>query len=93
LLAQFERLAPWPVAWIDPAPAIARQTAQVLRGHPGFEDAAQSRGPPGYAIFTGTAQPSREILDVLRLRGIAEAVTERMLRGEVRKAEPSHLRQ
>jgi glutamate racemase len=31
LCAQLERLAPWPVAWIDPAPAIARQTDKVLR--------------------------------------------------------------
>ncbi len=30
LLRQFERLSPWPVAWIDPAPAIARRAAVVL---------------------------------------------------------------
>ena len=30
LLRQFERLAPWPVHWIDPAPAIARRAAVVL---------------------------------------------------------------
>ena len=30
LLAQFERLAPWPVEWIDPAPAIARRVEFVL---------------------------------------------------------------
>ena len=31
LLPQFARLAPWPVTWIDPAPAIARRAAVVLR--------------------------------------------------------------
>lgn len=30
LLDRLEKLAPWPVQWIDPAPAIARQTARVL---------------------------------------------------------------
>ena len=29
LLPLFERLAPWPVEWIDPAPAIARRVAAV----------------------------------------------------------------
>lgn len=29
LLDAFRRLAPWPVTWIDPAPAIARRAAQV----------------------------------------------------------------
>lgn len=30
LLPRFERLAPWPVAWIDPAPAVARRLTQLL---------------------------------------------------------------
>ena len=30
LAETFARLAPWPVAWIDPAPAIARRAAVVL---------------------------------------------------------------
>jgi glutamate racemase len=32
LQAHFERLAPWPLTWIDPAPAIARRTAEVVAG-------------------------------------------------------------
>ena len=32
LLPAFERLAPWPVEWIDPAPAIARRAAAVAGG-------------------------------------------------------------
>ncbi|MBR1222842.1 glutamate racemase [Bradyrhizobium sp. U87765 SZCCT0131] len=30
LLDRLEQLAPWPVDWIDPAPAIARRTADLL---------------------------------------------------------------
>jgi glutamate racemase len=30
LLPIFERVAPWPVAWIDPAPAIARRVVAVM---------------------------------------------------------------
>ena len=31
LLGRFEALAPWPVRWIDPAPAIARRVVQLTR--------------------------------------------------------------
>ena len=30
LLDRFERLAPWPVRWIDPAPAIARRVVDLV---------------------------------------------------------------
>src|SRR3954467_12811986 len=30
LLARFQALAPWPVAWIDPAPAIARRVVDLI---------------------------------------------------------------
>ena len=30
LLDAFQRLAPWPVAWLDPAPAIARRVKEIL---------------------------------------------------------------
>ncbi len=32
LLDRLQRLAPWPVGWIDPAPAIARRLGDVIRG-------------------------------------------------------------
>lgn len=40
LAERFQRLGPWPVAWIDPAPAIARRVAAVVaecrcKGHTG----------------------------------------------------------
>lgn len=31
LLEEMKEVAPWPVTWIDPAPAIARRTASILR--------------------------------------------------------------
>lgn len=31
LLERFRRVAPWPVDWLDPAPAIARRVADLLR--------------------------------------------------------------
>jgi glutamate racemase len=31
LLDRLVKLAPWPVDWIDPAPAIARRVADLLR--------------------------------------------------------------
>jgi glutamate racemase len=35
LAGHFARLAPWPVSWIDPAPAIARRVAAVALGDSG----------------------------------------------------------
>lgn len=42
LLARFNALAPWPVAWIDPAPAIARRVVDLvgMRGDAGSESDA-----------------------------------------------------
>ena len=60
LLARLQRLAPWPVDWIDPAPAIARRTAQLLgpatpRPEPAatvavFTDGARLSGPAHIAL-------------------------------------------
>jgi glutamate racemase len=50
LLDRLERLAPWPVAWIDPAPAIARRVLDLLGPPP-----RTPRGPPklrAQAVFT-----------------------------------------
>lgn len=35
LLDAFKRVAPWPVTWIDPAPAIARRVVQLIGGAKG----------------------------------------------------------
>ena len=47
LLDRLERLAPWPVNWIDPAPAIARRVVDLL-GPAG----ARRRPLPARAVFT-----------------------------------------
>ena len=59
LADRFARLAPWPVAWIDPAPAIARRVVQ-LAGPPGAAAPADA-----VAVFTdgrGLTQPLRQAL-------------------------------
>lgn len=52
----FERLAPWPVAWLDPAPAIARRLQAVLREAEAAGAAAdgetEAAPVPGIALFT-----------------------------------------
>ena len=58
LLDRLVRLAPWPVDWIDPAPAIARRMAD-LAGPPG--------GKPGSAriVFTSGRPPSQALARAL----------------------------
>ena len=51
LLDRFERLAPWPVRWIDPAPAIARRVVELVGPKPkdrhreGLRDLHLGRSP------------------------------------------------
>ncbi|MGI8570185.1 MAG: glutamate racemase [Methylocella sp.] len=78
LLSHFERLAPWPVAWIDPAPAIARRAGHVLREHLGFPASNKSAAAPNYVVFTGALAAGLELMEALRLRGIEKAVMEPM---------------
>ncbi len=71
LRAEFERLAPWPVAWIDPAPAIARQAAVVL-GEAGVSgDGREST--PGLAVFTSGKTPPPGLRAMLNDFGLAVA--------------------
>ncbi len=79
LLSHFERLAPWKVSWIDPAPAIARRTAQVLHEQLGTAAGeAAAAAPPGYAVFTAPLESGSDLPNVLRLRGIEKIVFEPM---------------
>jgi glutamate racemase len=67
LMEALERLSPWPVSYIDPAPAIARRVdgllGEAVRG-------AVSNGP-GAAIFTSGASPSRHLQNALLRYGLA----------------------
>jgi glutamate racemase len=57
LTARLEKIAPWPVNFIDPAPAIARRVVHLLDGAPG----ATGKGS-AYAIFSSGSAPA-EILE------------------------------
>ncbi len=67
LLARLKQLAPWPVAWVDPAPAIARRVASLLPvpGVPVRE--------PVQAHFTSGKIPGPALSKSLRSFGIEPA--------------------
>lgn len=70
LVEEFRRLAPWPVEWIDPAPAIARRADQLLAERFGPDvsgDLPASRS----AIFTGGARPPAPLAAALARYGLA----------------------
>jgi glutamate racemase len=68
LLDRFERLAPWPVRWIDPAPAIARRVVELVGPATGAAAPAQAR-----AVFTSGRKPSGELAAALKRFGLAAA--------------------
>lgn len=65
LTGRLARLAPWPVAWLDPAPAIARRVASLV-------GAAEPGAPPGTgrARFTSGRAPSPPLVAALAARGL-----------------------
>ncbi|MEI9914829.1 MAG: glutamate racemase [Methylovirgula sp.] len=70
LLKQFERLASWPVAWIDPAEAIARRLDHVLQEKLGVAAPDTENWPQNAAMFTSGAVPSPALAKALHERGI-----------------------
>ena len=64
LLDRFERLAPWPVSFHDPAPAIARRVVDLI-GPPGND-----RPPPARFQFTSGQPPSKPLAAALARFGI-----------------------
>jgi glutamate racemase len=65
LLDRFQKLAPWPVNFIDPAPAIARRVTALLGlAAPG------SAVPPGRAIFSSGQAPSPALAPALGRFGL-----------------------
>jgi glutamate racemase len=61
LIGRFRANAPWPVAWIDPAPAIARRVGDLLRERP----AAASPPPKPAIVFTSGNVPSPTLAQAL----------------------------
>jgi len=54
LLDRLRRLAPWPVEWLDPAPAIARRVADLLDGR---SAEGTTQATPPVAVFTSGEPP------------------------------------
>ena len=70
LVSTFDRIAPWPVAYLDPAPAIARRVDAVLteRGFPaGRSDGGRDNSA---CVFTSGRGPGPALARVLRERGL-----------------------
>jgi glutamate racemase len=65
LLERLERLAPWPVTFIDPAPAIARRVADLSAPGTGTEPPIPAR-----AVFTSGRPPSERLAAALARFGI-----------------------
>ncbi len=75
LLARFQSLAPWPVLWIDPAPAIARRVMQLLGAPQGH---AKDRVGSVLGAFTGGAGLTEPLRASLTGRGIVTVVVDAM---------------
>jgi len=65
LIERLERLAPWAVAFIDPAPAIARRVVDLSGPPAGAEPAV-----PAHAVFTSGRPPSERLGAALARFGI-----------------------
>jgi glutamate racemase len=74
LLERMKRLAPWPVEWIDPAPAIARRVADLLSG-------ARQAGlvcHDATAVFTNGSSLTGPLRIALAGYGLAQVIIEPM---------------
>jgi glutamate racemase len=71
LVERMQRLAPWPVTWLDPAPAIARRVVELV-------GPAQAGKPivPALATFTSGNAPSAALVAALGGFGIANVLAE-----------------
>ena len=70
ILDRLERIAPWPVTWIDPAPAIARRVANLLSATP-----VGATAGGGAALFTGPPNGSPAIASLLMGLGLSRSDT------------------
>jgi glutamate racemase len=64
LLDRFKANSPWPVDWLDPAPAIARRVADLLRDKPSGDSAPTSK-----IVFTSGRTPSPALAAALARYG------------------------
>jgi glutamate racemase len=66
LLDAFERVAPWPVTWIDPAPAIARRVVHLM----GVASSEAAPEQPARAVFTGHFTVNAPLVAALKGYGL-----------------------
>lgn len=57
-------MSPWPVTWLDPAPAIARRLGTVLEGR------GVAAGGTGKSLFTGARRPPESLARLLEAHGV-----------------------
>jgi glutamate racemase len=69
LLDRLRRLAPWPVNFVDPAPAIARRVVELLGPATGARPAAAAR-----FVFTSGNAPSPHLMSAMATFGPADAL-------------------
>ena len=72
LLDRLDALAPWPVIWLDPAPAIARRIANVLAEQGHIVGVGAKHGP-GTVKFTSGRTPSASLSPPLRSHNLSIA--------------------
>ena len=71
LIDKLASAAPWPVTWLDPAPAIARQLARLLGAALEAPAAARShRNANNVAVFTSGRAVSPAVVRILRDFGL-----------------------
>ncbi len=68
LIERLERLAPWPVGFIDPAPAIARRVVDLLESA-GLQGSAAQR-TPARIVFTSGREPWPALVAALDRMGL-----------------------
>jgi glutamate racemase len=76
LLETYRRIAPWPVHWIDPAPAIARRAQALLAASRETSDGVDHessavRPGEGLAFFTSGNAPADALREALSARRLA----------------------
>ncbi|MDZ4792279.1 MAG: glutamate racemase [Hyphomicrobiales bacterium] len=69
IIERLERVAPWPVIWLDPSPAIARRAANVL-AEMGFVIGVGAQRPRGDIFFTSGATPTFSALALISQYGL-----------------------
>lgn len=73
VLEAMKRVAPWPVTWLDPAPAIARRAADLTGPIP-----PRTVMEDGLALFTSGAAVTGELRHALAIRGLPAIAIEAM---------------